>query len=710
MRTIVKNKHKTWQLLLSIMLLASITQWTSCKDPIEPIPGTDKQLATPKDLSSKVRGTTVTVAWRGNLETKTYEVECTRADNQEKLTAQVEKGQVIFEQLKVETEYTVRVRALAVNAQYNSDWASHTFTTGQENILKATAREILDVAITVNWLAGQDVTRFVVYPETDPADKKEYEISELEKAASEKTLDGLEPETTYEIELYNGENLRGSAAYTTIPKIYPALEVTFSDITPVSITLSWTADEPVTHFVLSPANIKGETLLLVTGNSLLIDSLMPNKNYSIEAFKDNSKRGINSFTTEALADCELTATPAPTSVTIKWMPADPYITRINYGSGGNYILTAANKAAGEATIINLDPLTAYSFKLQFVFGGITFERGQVTATTKEPPKPKARYMPADGSGSITDSIAVCISGDTLVLAAGKTYTWDANNYTWPVDKSLTIMGANAISRSVISVTVGTFLKLPPTVDFIAFEQLDIVHATGVEAGAYFVNQAAGDACDVKNLVLDGCNISGFGRSILRLQASVTPSNQKVGTLKVNNTVVTNCGNQTGQNYAFVQSTTQGLIDNIQFTNSTFNNVSKTTNLITGSGSTQVFQNIAINNCTFYNVVGTGGRHFIDAGNLATNNVTVSIQNSILGKVVDPAITNRGTRYCSVTTTNTYQTADWVTTETDPQFNIPNTIPYAGSATDLFTDPDNGIFTFKDASFAGKATAGDPRWR
>ena len=710
MRTTTNNRPKAWQLLLSLMVVASTALWTGCKDDKieELIPGTNKPLATPVDLSCQVRGTTVTVVWRGNEQTTAYEVERTQVDNSETDNTQVNGTQIIYEALKIETNYTVRVRAIATNSQYNSDWANLSFTTGEENIMKATARELLDTAVVVNWTAGADVTNFVVYPEDNPANKMTYTISDSEKSAGEKALTGLEPETAYEVELYNGDNLRGSATFTTIPKIYAPLAVTISGITPVSAVLSWGKNEPVTHFILTPANANGEVKLIVSADdSLLVTNLMPNTTYTIEAFKDNSTRGTNSFTTNTLESCILTATPAPTAVTVKWTPVDPYVTQINYGSG-SYTLTAADISAGEATIANLSPLTNYTFQLQTIIGSTTFDRGQVTATTQEPPRPMARYMPADGSGSIQDSIAICLSGDTIVLAAGRTYDWNINNYTWPSDLSLTIMGASSTNRSVLSVSVSTVMILPASVDFIIFKQLDITQAS--TTGTYFANQAAGNACDVKKLEFDGCNISGFGRSILRLQASTTPSNQHVGTFSVNNTVVTNCGNESGQNYAFVQSTAQGLVDNIQFMNSTFSNVSKTSNLITGSGSAQVFQNIVINNCTFYNVVGTGGRYLIDAGNSATNNVAVTIQNSILGKVVDPTLaTNRGTRYCTATTTNTYQTADWVTVEAAPSLDIPNTIPYSGSAVDLFTNPDNDDFHIKDASFAGKTTAGDPRW-
>ena len=36
--------------------------------------------------------------------------------------------------------------------------------------------------------------------------------------------------------------------------------------------------------------------------------------------------------------------------------------------------------------------------------------------------------------------------------------------------------------------------------------------------------------------------------------------------------------------------------------------------------------------------------------------------------------------------------------------------YTKTTAELFTDPAKGDFTYKDTGFAGKSTAGDPRWR
>jgi hypothetical protein len=51
----------------------------------------------------------------------------------------------------------------------------------------------------------------------------------------------------------------------------------------------------------------------------------------------------------------------------------------------------------------------------------------------------------------------------------------------------------------------------------------------------------------------------------------------------------------------------------------------------------------------------------------------------------------------------YTTSDWALALT-------GATAYSGAASDLFTNPASGDFSIKDASFAGKATAGDPRWR
>jgi hypothetical protein len=102
---------------------------------------------------------------------------------------------------------------------------------------------------------------------------------------------------------------------------------------------------------------------------------------------------------------------------------------------------------------------------------------------------------------------------------------------------------------------------------------------------------------------------------------------------------------------------------------------------------------------------SSGRGFINA-NSVTTGITVVLRNLIMGSS-RAGVTNNGLNNPNGATAidNVYTTTDWVVNN-----DIPNTTLYAGSAADLFTDPGNGNFGIKDAAFAGKDTAGDPRWR
>ena len=61
-------------------------------------------------------------------------------------------------------------------------------------------------------------------------------------------------------------------------------------------------------------------------------------------------------------------------------------------------------------------------------------------------------------------------------------------------------------------------------------------------------------------------------------------------------------------------------------------------------------------------------------------------------------------------TNTYATSEF--SYGDGKDEIPGfpSVTYPGLVTDLWTDPYNSIFEFKDAGFPGKGDSGDPRWR
>jgi hypothetical protein len=81
-------------------------------------------------------------------------------------------------------------------------------------------------------------------------------------------------------------------------------------------------------------------------------------------------------------------------------------------------------------------------------------------------------------------------------------------------------------------------------------------------------------------------------------------------------------------------------------------------------------------------------------------------NTILGSTIDPTNANGIKSSGNAVLSNTYMTSDCLFSANP----ITGANSYSGKAADLFTDPANGNFKIKDNSFAGKSTAGDPRWR
>ena len=699
MRTILNNKRIAWQLLLSLAAAASAALYTGCKEDDElGVPGKTKPLAAPKDLSSKVRGTTVTLAWRGNLETKAYEVELTRAENGDEVaSAETAKPEYTVEELRVKTDYTVRVRALAENAQYHSPWAEHTFKSGDENIMKAAAREIRDTLVAVSWLAEQEVTHFIAYPQDDPDNTLRFDITPEEKLSGEKSLGGLWPETTYEVELYNVDYIRGSAAFTTLPQAYHPLAVTAAAVAPQGITLSWTADEHVTHFTFTPANLAGVNRVNVassTSTTVLAANLKPNTAYTFTAFMNNSHRGESTFTTsEPEQDLTVTATPLTSrTVQLAWNAAvDSVVTRVRWNlTDSTYSfrnITAAERTAGSAVVEGLTPNTAYTFMLQAAYDSV-YDRGFATATTLPKP-PGITNVPA--GDSIHLYLADAVSGDTLMLMGAEYST-----ATLLFDKTITIMGNPGGAQVKISVTSSEGFRLPTTPGVsLVFVNCNIYRSDPSNNDSHTFNFNGNGLAS--KIAFVNCRVADFGRNLMRAR-----NDTNYDTLYIDNCIFENMG-VTGGNYGFVHLENNAVVKNIIIKNSTFNK--NGCHFINVNTATAGIEKIDIQNSTFYQMLMTSNnRSFINANQAA---VAVTLKRLILGSTSSVQTTTAGYSNPNGTETveDVYQTDSWVLTT-----NVPNTTPYTGTAADLFVDPDNGDFHIKDGSFAGAATAGDPRWR
>lgn len=397
-------------------------------------------------------------------------------------------------------------------------------------------------------------------------------------------------------------------------------------------------------------------------------------------------------------------------ITVRWTP-NAEVTNITVNHGiGDIPLTPEEIAAGVKTLTGLESNTTYTIT---IYNGEQ-KRGTLTVTTKWRPSGENVVELAIGDNLRTVIADPANIGKIIYLPEGYEYTWAGG--TTAVG-GFTLYGDPDGDRPVITCSTGTPLLLDGLTsgnDVIHFENINFVCAN---TSGYFINQgtvAANNACSIKSLSFENCRLADFGRSIVRTQAL----NERFDTIRINNCLIEYCSQESGQNYALIQSTVAfEAFPNIILTNTTVNNSYSNFLNVSGGAGQASGKNITIENVTFYKTVGSNSatpdnRFLIDGGNNSPLNI--SINNCIFGSVRGVG-NERGYRMNVngvFTSTGNYVTKDWVTvadaTQNPPYQDIPAT-KYNGDCVNLFVDPANGDFHIKDASFVGKGVAGDPRW-
>jgi hypothetical protein len=159
-------------------------------------------------------------------------------------------------------------------------------------------------------------------------------------------------------------------------------------------------------------------------------------------------------------------------------------------------------------------------------------------------------------------------------------------------------------------------------------------------------------------------------------------------------------------YGVLNGALTGNFIHIKFSNTTVYNIrGGIINYGAGAGCLGV----VVDNCTFDRTTmdATTGRYFIDFGTGNSSTGPVTISDCIFGQS-SPVSNGIRPGTMTMTYTGSYYTSDFNDGTTFP---IKSSLTaYAGVSSALWTDPANGIFTFLDANFAGKATAGAPRWK
>jgi hypothetical protein len=146
------------------------------------------------------------------------------------------------------------------------------------------------------------------------------------------------------------------------------------------------------------------------------------------------------------------------------------------------------------------------------------------------------------------------------------------------------------------------------------------------------------------------------------------------------------------------------MDNISLTNSTFYKIE---GVIASSSNAN---SVLIDNCTFNETPLGSSKFFFDFGSLnVTNGVTISNNIFGIGKISGSTVTVKGIRAGTSTVigaANNFRTSDYVSAGND----FPNIITSNRTSVQLWQAPVSGDFKIMDATFPGRNTAGDPRWR
>ncbi|MEI6946979.1 DUF5123 domain-containing protein [Paraflavisolibacter sp. H34] len=487
------------------------------------------------------------------------------------------------------------------------------------------------------------------------------------------TVDGVTPtirwKTTPNTQGYVIELSQDSLQFNSIQKTYKG--VASKDATGYFFVVPDLL-EPLTQYSI---RIKGT------------DSIgIPESQWATVAFKTRTEQIFN-----AVTDANLSTNSAK----LTWK-ATPDVTHITIGAN-RYDISASEKAAGEKTISGLLNDTEYTATLYFN----TRIRGQIKFATlpQLPTGPNVVNVAAGDSLSVLMQNAA--NGTIFVLRKGTKYSTD-NLVNLPEGASFTVWGQTGGAKPIIAFNG---INLPANAGTIKFENVDL---TGYQEGDasktkrnYIFNQSA--ASTTAEIVFENCTIRNFVNTPMRIQGT---NNITIGKFSVSKCLVYDIGvNDAGTgSYAFIHTNVaSGKINNISITNTTFYKIGYGLILHNAAPS----QTVLVKDNTFYNIVGST-RYFIDYNTQAVSSSFV-LENNILAKTHSTASpsTARGIRSATAPTViNTYKT-------TDVQFSanpIANILDYSKASTDLFADPDNGVFTIKDGSFAGSATAGDPRWR
>jgi hypothetical protein len=386
--------------------------------------------------------------------------------------------------------------------------------------------------------------------------------------------------------------------------------------------------------------------------------------------------------------------------TVNWKPGQTVtgLAFVNGGSTITYALNATEIANGSATVTSL-PNALYTVKLMY--------NTAVRGTTKV--LIEGDVLLAAG-GDLKATIKGMSAGQVLVLENGATY---GLAYADTITRSIKIRAIYTANQPVIYLATATtgqsnhMFDIGASItstDSLVFENVTLTgyydNGTTTRHRGFIDEEAT--AFDIGTIKFKNCVLRNSGRSAIRLRGG-----SYIQTIR--NMIFDGCimyDYAFDSHYGVLNGGAGGNFYNITFKNSTLYNLrGGIINYTAGAGCTSVL----VDNCTFNQTMmdATTARYFIDFGsgsNTSTGAITIS--DCIFGQTSAIAL---GVRNSTMTlgVSGSYYTTDFATTATTLSSLC---TAYSGASTALWTAPTSGTFTFLDAAFAGKSTAGDPRWK
>lgn len=286
------NKIKFKRLIIALIGIIAI--W-SCEQDDDYSPEGETRMFTPGGISSQSFEDRVKLTWDPSLftdgitEVYTAQVsEDTLFQNVEEIVLEKETDTtgIVFtdQELQVRTQYFVRVKANAIDDRPASNWSISTGFSirGVQKLYPILSPDILATKVKAEWEPTEGVTQFrlqkYTQDETDPTSEPELigepiivPITAQEEQNAMKTIENLEPDTKYFIDLYKGAVSIGYRSFKTKPESNYSVILTPSDNIVDIVNNSQDGDiiglEPGTYTAEDGFDINGKTITIESTNN-----------------------------------------------------------------------------------------------------------------------------------------------------------------------------------------------------------------------------------------------------------------------------------------------------------------------------------------------------------------------------------------------------------------------------------------------------------